>query len=179
MMNILQPYPQGISLRKWEGRGSPSHFRREKPQGWGWRILITHFQMRDCLSPPAAPIKSSYIFKMKKERNLSIHGQLSFSFRGLNKKALSKAVHWEKLKGAQALNLWNPVCPAYDLYKKSKDFLVAQEQKLVATGHQALLEPGLKITAGQWTMSSLIVDLTGQTLILPVILTGHFWKQTF
>ena len=63
--------------------------------------------------------------------------------------------------------------------KKSKDFLVAQEQKLGATGHWALLEPGLKITAGQQSMSSLIVALTGQTLILPVILTGHFWKQTF
>ena len=38
---------------------------------------------------------------------------------------------------------------------------------------------GLKITAGQWTMSGLIVDLTGQTLIFPVILTGHFWIRTF
>ena len=28
---------------------------------------------------------------------------------------------------------------------------------------------GLKIMAGQWTMSGLIVDLTGQTLVLPVI----------
>ena len=28
---------------------------------------------------------------------------------------------------------------------------------------------GLKVTAGQRTMSGLIVDLTGQTLILPVI----------
>ena len=33
--------------------------------------------------------------------------------------------------------------------------------------------------AGHLTMSSLIVDLTGQTLVLPVILTGHFWMQTF
>ena len=32
----------------------------------------------------------------------------------------------------------------------------------------------LKITAGQRTMSGLIADLTSQTLILPVILTGHF-----
>ena len=38
--------------------------------------------------------------------------------------------------------------------------------------------PGLQITAGQWTMSGLIVDLTGQTPVLPVILTGHFWIQT-
>ena len=28
--------------------------------------------------------------------------------------------------------------------------------------------------AGQQTMSGLIVDLTGQTLVLLVILTGHF-----
>ena len=32
---------------------------------------------------------------------------------------------------------------------------------------------------GQQTMSGLIADLTGQTLILPVILTGHFWIQTY
>ena len=30
----------------------------------------------------------------------------------------------------------------------------------------------------QRTMSSLIADLTGQTPVLPVILTGHFWIQT-
>ena len=34
---------------------------------------------------------------------------------------------------------------------------------------------GLQITAGQRTMSGLILDLTGQTPVLPVILTGHFW----
>ena len=28
-------------------------------------------------------------------------------------------------------------------------------------------------------MSGLIADLTGQTLVLPVILTGHFWMRTF
>ena len=38
---------------------------------------------------------------------------------------------------------------------------------------------GLKIMAGQQTMSGLIVDLTGQTLVLLVILTGHFWMRTF
>ena len=32
----------------------------------------------------------------------------------------------------------------------------------------------LKVTVGQWTMSGLITDLTGQTLVVPVILTGHF-----
>ena len=32
---------------------------------------------------------------------------------------------------------------------------------------------GLEITAGQRTMSGLIVDLTGQTLVLPVMLTGQ------
>jgi len=31
---------------------------------------------------------------------------------------------------------------------------------------------GLEITAGQRTMSGLIVDLTGQTFVLPVMLTG-------
>ena len=38
---------------------------------------------------------------------------------------------------------------------------------------------GLKITAGQRTMIGLIVGLTGQTLVWPVILTGHFWMRTF
>ena len=33
--------------------------------------------------------------------------------------------------------------------------------------------------AGQRTMSSLIADLTGQTLILLVILTGHLWIRTY
>ena len=38
---------------------------------------------------------------------------------------------------------------------------------------------GLKITAGQRTLSGLIADFTGQTAVSPVILTGHFWIQTF
>ena len=38
---------------------------------------------------------------------------------------------------------------------------------------------GLRIMASQRAMSSLIADFTGETLILPVILTGHFWIQTF
>ena len=42
-----------------------------------------------------------------------------------------------------------------------------------------LLPTGLKITTGQRTMSGLIVRLTGQTLVFPVILTGHFWMRTF
>ena len=42
-------------------------------------------------------------------------------------------------------------------------------------GRGGLQGPGLKITAGQRTMSGLIVGLTGQTLVWPVILTGHFW----
>ena len=33
--------------------------------------------------------------------------------------------------------------------------------------------------AGQRTMSGLNEGLTGQTLVLPVILAGHFWMQTF
>ena len=38
-------------------------------------------------------------------------------------------------------------------------------------GH--IVTPGLEITAGQRTMSGLIVDLTGQTFVLPVMLTGQ------
>ena len=45
----------------------------------------------------------------------------------------------------------------------------------VAKGFSVTPNAGLKITAGQRTMSGLIVGLTGQTLVWPVILTGHFW----
>ena len=34
-------------------------------------------------------------------------------------------------------------------------------------------KPGLEIMAGQRTMSGLIVDLTGQIFVLPVMLTGQ------
>ena len=37
--------------------------------------------------------------------------------------------------------------------------------------HGACVVSGLEITAGQRTMSGLIVDLTGQTFVLPVMLT--------
>ena len=38
---------------------------------------------------------------------------------------------------------------------------------------------GLKITAGQRTMSSPIGALTGQTFVLPVMLTGHVgWSHS-
>ena len=36
-----------------------------------------------------------------------------------------------------------------------------------------VLTAGLEITAGQRTMSGLIVDLTGQTFVLSVMLTGQ------
>ena len=36
-----------------------------------------------------------------------------------------------------------------------------------------IAKTGLEITAGQRTMSGLIVDLTGQTFVLPVMLTGQ------
>ena len=35
------------------------------------------------------------------------------------------------------------------------------------------IKSGLEITAGQRTMSGLIVDLTGQTFVWPVMLTGQ------
>ena len=38
------------------------------------------------------------------------------------------------------------------------------------TNHQ---RAGLEITAGQRTMFGLIVDLTGQAFVLPVMLTGQ------
>ena len=41
------------------------------------------------------------------------------------------------------------------------------------------MSSGRKVMAGRRTMSGLIVDLTGQTLVLLFILTGHFWMRTF
>ena len=49
---------------------------------------------------------------------------------------------------------------------------------IMAMNNQSTMT-GLKITAGQLTMFSLIADLTSQTLILPVILISHFWIRTF
>ena len=46
---------------------------------------------------------------------------------------------------------------------------VTSENKTIHT----LPFSGLEITAGQRTMSGLIVDLTGQTFVLPVTLTGQ------
>ena len=53
--------------------------------------------------------------------------------------------------------------------------LSRSEFKSLASLVNSQLVAGLQIMAGQRTMSGLIVDLTGQTPVLPVILTGHFW----
>ena len=43
----------------------------------------------------------------------------------------------------------------------------------------SLESAGLKITAGQRTLSGLIGALTGQTFVLQVMLTGHFaWSHS-
>ena len=63
-----------------------------------------------------------------------------------------------------ALNCWNPVCPALWFLWKSKDFLVAREQKLGTTGHWALLEHSLDI-------------VTCRTLLRRDLLWFHSCKQ--
>lgn len=82
----------GYFPQKMRGAGKPVPFSQGKASGM--RLKNPHHSLSNerLPLPPPAPIMSSYIFKIKKERNLSIHGQLSFSFHGLNKKALSKAV---------------------------------------------------------------------------------------
>ena len=45
--------------------------------------------------------------------------------------------------------------------------------------HMCILHTVLEITAGQRTMSGLMAGLTFQTLVLPVMLIGHFWIRTF
>lgn len=39
-----------------------------------------------------------------------------------------------------ALNVWNPLYPAYDFHPKTEIFPVTQEQKLGTRSHQVLLE---------------------------------------
>ena len=59
-----------------------------------------------------------------------------------------------------------------------RDFEIEQEKnrkkeeevREIAT---TVIPPGLEIRAGQRTMSGLTVDLTGQTFVLPVVLTGQ------
>ena len=47
------------------------------------------------------------------------------------------------------------------------------EPRLFELFKRRIATTGLEITAGQRTMSELIVDLTGQTFVLPVMLTGQ------
>ena len=47
------------------------------------------------------------------------------------------------------------------------------ERKKIHRAPRENVMTGLEITAGQRTMSRLIVDLTGQTFVLPVMLTGQ------
>ena len=46
-------------------------------------------------------------------------------------------------------------------------------QLLTCLGKSVYTTAGLEITAGQRTISGLIVDLTGQTFVLPVMLTSQ------
>ena len=76
------------------------------------------------------------------------------------------------------INFYKCTVPSYQSYSRR-----------VPTGHSANTAflslarfwrtAGLKITADRRTMSGLIAYLTGQTLVLPVILTGHLWICTF
>ena len=48
-----------------------------------------------------------------------------------------------------------------------------QYARIEAQKQMEMQRTGLEITAGQRTMAGLIVDLTGQTFVLPVMLTGQ------
>ena len=54
---------------------------------------------------------------------------------------------------------------------KTHNYWSVGKKKFYAT--PVIIFSGLEITAGQRTMSGLIVDLTGQTFVLPVMLTGQ------
>ena len=54
-----------------------------------------------------------------------------------------------------------------------RSFLKSLIFLLEVVNFNTTLLSGLEITAGQRTMSGLIVDLTGQTFVLPVMLTGQ------
>ena len=72
---------------------------------------------------------------------------------------------------------WNFLCKCLPHMQKSH-YMYNAHTKLLH--EQKTTCPGLEITAGQWTMSELIWELTGQPFVLPVMLTGHiwlFWKE--
>jgi len=54
---------------------------------------------------------------------------------------------------------------------KNTEFHLTREHMKLAVECFMGVSPGLEIMAGQRTMSRLIVDLTGQTFVLPVMLT--------
>ena len=62
----------------------------------------------------------------------------------------------------------------YNLNTEQKRVNVpSRKSKTVGAGLNTAPYTRLEITAGQRTMSGLIVDLTGQTFVLPVMLTGQ------
>ena len=66
------------------------------------------------------------------------------------------------------LNHVKPVCILKQIY--AGNHYRQQKRKETVTKRNVT---GLEITADQRTMSGLIVDLTGQTFVLPVMLTGQ------
>ena len=56
---------------------------------------------------------------------------------------------------------------------RSRDNCYLLHKPLVGFDQPNAPDAGLEITAGQRTMSGLIGDLTGQTFVLPVMLTGQ------
>ena len=58
-------------------------------------------------------------------------------------------------------------------HTKSVPWMLAVSKAAFLENYLAVTASGLEITAGQWTMSELIWELTGLPFVLPVMLTGH------
>jgi len=65
------------------------------------------------------------------------------------------------------------ICSEEGLILKTSAFQIFHGGKHYATFINSFDKSGLEIMAGQRTMSGLFVDLSGQTFVLPVMLTGQ------
>ena len=87
--------------------------------------------------------------------------------------------------GTEASGPWIEVSPEWRLglglliinhQRQYKNIITNLSVTLHVEFTQVQYIAGVEITAGQWTMSRLIGELTGQPFVLPVMLTGHIWS---
>ena len=126
---------------------------------WSWfvelfgTVVLRPRAIRHCVSTPSK----------KKHFVIASEHFLSHFYRGW----WSKAVLYWKLKGAQCSEPVKSRVPSIWFVWKIWDFLVAQEQKLGARNHRALLEhsPGEEMQQKVWYMCIFVMDWINISLI--------------